>query len=358
MNMVIRFVIVALLGVLGLSHVVEAGTIRLRASAVAAPGETITLADVAVLRGDAATALADVVLIEAAEASPGSGGVELEMGAIRDILRTHGISLGRMALSGQRCLVRIRSTGALVQRVPEAQPVRPETIDPEAPATVRKRVGELLMRMFDVEAEDIRVRYDTRDQDLLAQTEWGRRIVVRPMTTEGGSRILVDVRVMAGDRTVASGTVRADVEIRRHVVVLEAGVERDALLTSRTVNEVDMWMEPGGGALVSDASEAIGKRARKRLHPGSMLRASDLEEPLAVLRGEIVEVLAINGGIGLQTKARAMRDARVGERIECRMDRSRHTFMARVDGPGRVIVVLDDDAGRGMERANDRRRDG
>jgi flagella basal body P-ring formation protein FlgA len=358
MNMMRRSLIVMLLGVLGLCHAVQAGTIRLRASAVAAPGQAITLADVAVLRGDAATALADVVLIEAAEASPGSGGIELEMGAIRDILRTQGVSLGRMALSGQRCLVRIRSAGSLVQRVPEVEPVKPETIDPDAPATVRKRVGELLMRMFDVEAQDIRMRYDARDQDLLAQTEWGRRIVVRPMTTEGGSRILVDVRVMAGDRTVASGTVRADVEIRRQVVVLEAGVERDAVLTSGAVNQVSMWMEPGGGALVSDASDAIGKRARKRLHPGSMLRASDLEEPLAVLRGEIVEVLAVNGGIGLQTKARALRDARVGERIECRIDRSRYTFMARVDGPGRVIVVLDDDAGRGMKRAGVRRSDG
>jgi len=342
----LRRMVAALLGVLValvLASPVSAASVRLRAAAVVGPSGPVTLGDVASIRGDGGEALAGVVLVEEAlDAAGDKGFLELDLDAVRTALRDAGFGLGRLAMSGDRCMVRLRKEIVRPEPVAEAPRAEPEALDLSGPATVRTRVGELLVRMFDVDAPDLRVRFDERDKELLDQAEWGRRIVVRPTTTDGGPRMLIDVRVLSGEQTVASGVVRADVEIRRRVLVLAQGVERDQTLRAGMLSEVEMWLEPGGAAPIASLDEAVDMRTRRRLNSGSVLRAGDLEQPIAVRRGEVVEVQALNGGVALRTSARALGDGKVGERIECRIDRTRNTFMARVDAPGRVVVVLDE----------------
>jgi flagella basal body P-ring formation protein FlgA len=60
-----------------------------------------------------------------------------------------------------------------------------------------------------------------------------------------------------------------------------------------------------------------------------------------VRRGELVTVHCVSGGIVVKAKARARAEARQDEVIELQMDGSKKTFRARIVGPGRAVVNLD-----------------
>lgn len=325
-----------------------AGTVVLKGTALVEPKAPILLRDVADLGGDEA-ALGDLVVVKRTASARGDAAwVVVEVADVRAALADAGVSAGRVAVSGSRCVVRFVGTGTedAKKKEGEAKPApvrRPEVVDTSGPATVRTRVVEMLDRMFGVKDDPgaLRVLFDEGDEDLLGMEEWGRRILVRPGTSGTGSRVLVEVRVLSGDQIVASRTIAVNVEIRRRVVVLTADVERHDVITDKMVRETEMWVSPRGDGGPSNVKDVVGQRVRKPLHAGEVLRSGDVEPAILVARGSLVTVLCLKGGIGIQARGRAMDDGREGEMIECRLIDSRKAFEAKVDGPGRVVVVLD-----------------
>ncbi|MCA9292865.1 MAG: flagella basal body P-ring formation protein FlgA, partial [Phycisphaerales bacterium] len=59
---------------------------------------------------------------------------------------------------------------------------------------------------------------------------------------------------------------------------------------------------------------------------------------LAIRRGDLVQVHCLSGGLVVRGRGRAMANGRVGELIECKLEGAERSFLARVDGPGRVVM--------------------
>ncbi len=324
-----------------------AGTVRLKGTAVVEPGAAVRLGDIAVLDG-AGPGLGEIVVLEDPGAARGEAAwVEVGIDEVREALAGAGMGSGRVAVSGSRCVVRfvgagLREEEAQGEQGEEPRRRRAEVVDVSGPPTVRTRVVDLLRRIYGVgDAGSLRLLFDQRDEDLLAMEEWGRRVVVRPATSGAGPRVLVDVRVVSGEEVVASAVIGVDVEVRRRVVVMERDVERHERLTPGMVREVEMWVSPRGERGPDSADEVAGQRARRPLRAGEVVRGGDVEAAIVVERGALVSVLCVKGGIGVQARGRAMEDGREGDVIECRLVDSRKSFEARVDGPGRVVVVLE-----------------
>jgi flagella basal body P-ring formation protein FlgA len=75
---------------------------------------------------------------------------------------------------------------------------------------------------------------------------------------------------------------------------------------------------------------------------GDVVRVGDIGRALDVQAGTPVKVSASSGGISVTTTATALADARVGDRIDVRLQRPTRTLRARVTGRG--TVQLADDA--------------
>ncbi len=325
---------------------VAGGTVKLQTSAsISRDTAVVRLGDVAALEGENAIGMASLVVLDAVGiAARQSSWVEVNIDAIRRAIEESGASMGRLAISGSRCLVRIE--GASPSDVPESTSASlPErsasVIEAEALPTIRGRVAGALADLYGVSRTDIRFLFDERDEEFLAQTEWGRRIAVQPATGSSTSRVFVDVRIYAGSRMVESRRVRVDVEIRRRVVTLLKSVSRKAELTEDILTESEMWLAPGGAAPVDGLGSAVGFRARSRLSAGSVLRESEIESAIVVRRNELVTVHCLRAGFEVRTRARARRDGGVGEVIEFTLEGSRRPFLARIDGPGRALLDLD-----------------
>ncbi|TVQ76261.1 MAG: flagella basal body P-ring formation protein FlgA [Phycisphaeraceae bacterium] len=328
---------------LGAAAHAAADSVRLRTSIAADRGSAVTLGMIAVLEGAEAERWADLVVLESAEpVRARDGWVTISMAQVRSALQGAGAAQALLGFSGDSCMVRLRGA---VTPAPEVKPERverpgPQIVDVSGAPTVRTRFASLLAEIYGVKPQDLRLSFNASDESLLSMSEHGRRIVVRPTTSGSSARASAEVRVLAGERTIASGTVSAGVELRRRVLVAGTTIDRDALVHGGMVREVSMWVTPGGGE-ATDLGEAVGRVARTRIREGDVLRLGDLESPVVVRRGDLLSVIALNGGVSVQVKARARSEGRVGDRIELRLDGSRRSFVAVVDGPGRAVIVLD-----------------
>jgi flagella basal body P-ring formation protein FlgA len=336
-------ILAAALAALALTCAAGADQVRLRASASVAPGP-VRLADIAALEGPAAERLAEVTIEPDARSAGGERRVfEIDLAQVRAALDREGVHWGRVALSGASCIVRVvgdlpAPDDADAADAPERAP-EPVTLD--GPPTVRTRISALLLNLFDVEAQDLRLLFDDRDAAFLATPEWGRRIDLQPNSTGASGRQSITVRLFEGERLLETRTVRVDARIRTSVVRLAAGVARGDAVGANQVALQELWLDPASESPVERIEDAVGMLARTRLDAGDVLRTGDIEAPLLVRRGDRVTVHCMSGGVALRVMARAEADGRMGELVECRIDGRRRAFQARVTDRGVVVMNLD-----------------
>ena len=92
------------------------------------------------------------------------------------------------------------------------------------------------------------------------------------------------------------------------------------------------------GAPLEDLDARIGERFVHPLPAGAALDASDLKPALLVRRGAEVRLLSESGALRIEARAVALGDARRGERVAVRNERSGRRLEAIVSGPDEVVV--------------------
>ncbi|MFG0273604.1 MAG: flagella basal body P-ring formation protein FlgA, partial [Phycisphaerales bacterium] len=297
----IRLLAAALVA-LALAFTASADQVRLRASASVAPGP-VRLADIATLDGPEAERLAEVTIEPDARSAGAERRVfEIQLAQVRAALDREDVHWGRVALSGASCIVRIVGDAPQPASEPETDaPERsPEPVTLDGPPTIRSRIGALLLHLFDVEAQDLRLLFDPRDEAFLATPEWGRRIDLQPNSTGSSGRQSITVRIFEGERLLEPRTVRVDARLRRSVVRLASGVARGETVGAGQVTLQELWIDPAEESPVGRLEDAVGMLARTRLDAGDLLRVGDIDAPLLVRRGDRVTVHCMSGGVALR----------------------------------------------------------
>jgi flagella basal body P-ring formation protein FlgA len=91
---------------------------------------------------------------------------------------------------------------------------------------------------------------------------------------------------------------------------------------------------------LQSSEEAVGKWPRMGIRPGTEIRLEMVEDSKQVACGETVVVDVRSGGAHLEFEARAEASGAVGETIPILNPQSNKRFVARVEGKGRVSVIL------------------
>jgi flagella basal body P-ring formation protein FlgA len=92
------------------------------------------------------------------------------------------------------------------------------------------------------------------------------------------------------------------------------------------------------GRIARSLEEVAGKWPRVFIRAGSEIRLDVLEIPKDVMRGETVRVEVQSGGAHLELEARAEGSGSVGDTVLVRNTSSDKSFLAHIDGKGRVSV--------------------
>lgn len=298
------------------------GTISLRSVARVDASAPILLADIAELDGDAATAHAHAEI-----AKPGPRPATVTLAQVRGVLEQRGANLGRLALRGSSCNVLAALAAAPIAT--HAAPAAPT--GENLRAVVVARVAELLA----VEPSDLRLTFESRDEDLLGTATEGRTVAVQPAGE--GDRLPLTIRVYEGDRIALQGQVRVGVLVRRQVLVTTAVLARGTAIRAGSLLAEERWLPPS--ASPATGADLDGQVLKSRLSVGQVVEAQDIEPPLVVKRGDVVAVDCLSGAFSVRTTARAMSAGRLGEVIQFQSLSSRHTFRARVSGPGLAVTL-------------------
>jgi flagella basal body P-ring formation protein FlgA len=103
------------------------------------------------------------------------------------------------------------------------------------------------------------------------------------------------------------------------------------------------WLSP---SMAAAGEGAIGQVVRGRIGAGEVVLGRDVEPPMVARRGDVVSVDCLAGGLVVRTTARATENGREGEVITLQALNSKRTFRARMDGPGRAVLLADGPAER------------
>jgi flagella basal body P-ring formation protein FlgA len=152
------------------------------------------------------------------------------------------------------------------------------------------------------------------------------------------ARECVWVSVSRGGKSIASVPVWFSVRAMSLVLVTERAHGAHETV-SRT--EVSMEERDVAGLLdqpVDRETDLSLLRTRHAIAAGRVLLHRDLEERPPVLAGDDVDVAVKHRSIAIETRAVALREARLGESVELKNPDSAQTYRARVTGPGRAEV--------------------
>ncbi len=312
-------------------------TITLRTAVRFAEAPTpVRLADCAVIEGPLAETLGAIELAPSLDALPTrpGGWRTLEAGTVRAALEADAsLNLGRIALHGAQTHLHAGLT-----RDPQDTKAS-EPAAPSAPVggTVEAHLLARLRSVLAVGRDDMRVWFDPRDRDLLKTPVAGRTVEIRPAGLS--ERMPMAVTVYERDRVVASGTVTARVRVKRAVLVTSAGVSRGEVISGTNTTAQTLWLPPD--ARPAPRAEAHGAVARSNLLPGRPVEVDNLESPNAAKRGDRIMVHAVGRGVVVRMPGRVKADARVGETVQVELIGSREVVTARMDGPGRAVLVVE-----------------
>ncbi|MEM7623836.1 MAG: flagellar basal body P-ring formation chaperone FlgA [Planctomycetota bacterium] len=324
-------------------------SVTLRSTARVAGDVPLTLFEVATLEG-AAARFASTVVVE----QPGSldhdadGWRRVTVQMIREALygatdaEGHRVNWGRLVLRGGSCRVwwdepddssaadrndseDLGDVGVMINTDNAA----------DVGATVRDHLVAVLRETLGVPAVSLRVGWRDADAGVLGTAIAGRVVAARVVGT--GREMPISVTVYEGDRIVLRRTVRADVRVLRRVQLATRPLVRGAEIGGTCLTEETRWVEARVEPATRDA--AVGGSPVRRIETGSVVEAGDIERPLAVRAGQPVTVHCITPTVVIKRPGRAREAAQAGDVARVELVGSGRVVRARIDGPGRAVVV-------------------
>lgn len=329
-------ILAALFALTGLNAAALAqSVVELRPSARIAPGAPLTLGQIAVLTGDDALTLTDVPLAP----KDGDAGSTISIDDVRAAIKAHGrINWGRLTLRGATCLVSRDAPDAAP--APAAPGAAPTPILPPAPieGTVRAAAITRLAQVLGVTPEDIKATFQPADEDVLRLPTSGRSVEIH--AAGASDKLPLAITLFEGNRIIASRTIRADVQVRRTVLIAVAPKHRGDTLTADDVRDEPRWMGPT--ATPASRDDAIGTTVQSHLHTGDPIMQADVAPIVIVAKGEVVSIRCISGSVVLATRGRATAAGRTGDVVQFQSLDGKRAFFARIDGKGRAVVAAGD----------------
>jgi flagella basal body P-ring formation protein FlgA len=303
--------------------------VTLRSSVRVPSAAAVTIGDVATIEGET-TRRADV-LIAPSDERRAAGDARIEVTA-RDVLEALGLPRARVVVRGTVCRVRFMDPAPPPVLKINEQGRLVETFDgPILRDHIRARVAAEL----GVADEDLRLDFAEGDARLIRTPTTGLTVEIQPLGLSADMPIAATL--YDGETIVLSQTLRVDVQVRKAVLVADRPIERRSTIAGSDYSSERRWIDPTvTPATVADMDHAT---ARAALAPGETIEARHVEPPIVVERGDIVSVRCVAGSIVAKVAARALEDARDGDRIRFEPVNGGRRFQATVNGPGRAVLA-------------------
>lgn len=335
--MILRTSITLLALTMSASLALADGSISLRREATLPPGP-VHLGDIADLQGPEALALADTAIVSGVPRS----GVRITLEEVSHALSTvRNINLGKLTFHGSACMVSPPAPKSAVKEEPA-----PPVAAPQGPV-VRDLIPRRISELLGVAPEKLRLKFDDADRKLLDQPTTGRVVELKPIGAADRMPLQLSIyenRHELGHTLIATGTIRVGVDVLREVVVVKSLLKKGEVISLDNVILDQQWLGIAAKPAATDTS--IGSIVRTgKLNPGQAIMDNDIEQAIAVKRGQLCSVHVISGSFVVKTQARALESGKVGDTIKfapasAKDRKDTRSFEARIESAGRAIMTV------------------
>ena len=122
------------------------------------------------------------------------------------------------------------------------------------------------------------------------------------------------------------------------VTVPSRGIAIGDVVGPNDLQTIKLPRERVAGDTVTDASQLVGKAAKRVLRVGELVRAGDVQDPILVHKGETVMIELDTDVMQLTTQGRAMEDGALGASIRITNIQSNRVIDAVIAGSGRAVI--------------------
>ena len=171
------------------------------------------------------------------------------------------------------------------------------------------------------------------------------------LTIPAGERVKLEIRdVRFDDRserfsaTAIAGAAVTNVagQAARMIEVPTASTRlaRGEIVQAKDLRMQRMRATSLSGDAILSGTDIVGKAAKRTVGPGEVLRANDVQTPIAIEKGSLVTMIVHTPFMQLTSQGKALEDGAVGETIRVLNVRSKKTVEAQVAKSDVVIVPL------------------
>lgn len=164
---------------------------------------------------------------------------------------------------------------------------------------------------------------------------------VAPTTQLGGSRP-VPVQVLVNGQRYRTIFPRLDVQVLQPVLISRTRIPRGGQAQASDVELVRRPLDGHQTSPLTQHDQALGNEATRDIPPGTVLTAAMFKVPALIRSGEEVTVTVVSGGLTVLSRGQARSAGGNGQLVKVVNTDTRHEFMARVTGPGKVEVRLEE----------------
>lgn len=154
-----------------------------------------------------------------------------------------------------------------------------------------------------------------------------------------GSRLFRGV-VRYGDRLTQPVWARVRLRARQNLVVARETLEVGRPIAASALQIKEHQGFPLTADTASGFDAVVGRAPRRVVPAGAGILLSNLTEPIAVHRGDPVEVEVRSGQARVRFTGQAQASARPGEQVQVENPATHRRFTARVVAPGKAVLTL------------------
>jgi flagella basal body P-ring formation protein FlgA len=124
----------------------------------------------------------------------------------------------------------------------------------------------------------------------------------------------------------------------KDVPVLNRSVAPGDIVNANDVQWVKLPATRVGSNIITSAASLIGMSPRYPVRTGEPLRMSDMQPPVAIAKGSVVDMSYVTGALVLLARGRALENGAIGDTIDILNPRSNRTVQGVIEGPNRVRI--------------------
>ena len=303
-------------------------------------GATVTLGEIAELKGQAALKHADLVVMELGD---GRDEKTITLSTVSKALDKAGVNWGLVSLRGfNEC----RVTRLIEPEVVNSESGQAVSANVETPIglntslTLRGMVEELLAERAGATLDQIQVSYSARDAKLLDTPILSKSVEIEPTMLNTLGNVPIAVRLYEGQRVVESFTITAKVKCVMLAVVSSQRIARGDRYSRDNVEVRECIVDSSDITPITDPSLVYGQQASMSLNADQLITVRAVRPPVLIKRGDLVTVRCFIGGLIVKTVGIAKQDGALDEVIEIKNDTTHETYLATVTGSKQAVVSI------------------